>query len=209
MAKINLNKSGLQKEKDQMRLYQRVLPSLDLKRQQLTGELTRAKDFLKKTLAEVEDLKSQISSRLPMLANQDIEVSGLVKVQSVQIEEENVVGVKLPALREVKCEVQEYSLLAKPYWVDELVDRLKEMAERRAKVRIWEERVRRLNWTVRRTTQRVNLLDKILIPTAKKNIRRIQIILGDVERSAVVRSKLSKAKQRKKHESVALGESNP
>ena len=49
---------------------------------------------------------------------------------------------------------------------------------------------------VRRITQRVNLFEKILIPNAQKNIQRIRIFLGDAERSAVVRSKLAKAKHR-------------
>ena len=52
-----------------------------------------------------------------------------------------------------------------------------------------------LDLAVRRITQRVNLFEKILIPTAKKNIQRIRIYLGDAERAAVVTSKLAKVKQ--------------
>ena len=52
-----------------------------------------------------------------------------------------------------------------------------------------------LDQAVRRITQRVNLFEKILIPTAKKNIQRIRIYLGDAERAAVVTSKLAKVKQ--------------
>ena len=192
MAKLNLSKSGLQKQRDEMRLYQRVLPSLDLKRMQLSAQLKRARQQLAEAEAEVEKLNQRIAEQLPMLANREIDVSGLVRVESFQVEEENLVGVKLPALGEVKCNVMPYSMLAKPHWVDVLVDQLKLMVEQKTRVEVAAERVRLLEQAERRITQRVNLFDKILIPTAKKNIQKIQIYLADAERAAVVRSKITK-----------------
>ena len=192
MAKLSLSKSGLQKQREDMRLYERVLPSLDLKRMQLSAELKRARQQLAEAEAEVEKLNKRVADQLPMLANREIDVSGLVQVESFQIEEENLVGVKLPALVEVKCTVRPYSMLAKPHWVDVLVDQLKQMVEQKTRVQVAAERVRLLEKAERRITQRVNLFDKILIPTAKKNIQKIQIYLADVERAAVVRSKLTK-----------------
>jgi V/A-type H+-transporting ATPase subunit D len=127
-----------------------------------------------------------------MLANREIDVSGLVRVESFQIEEENLVGVKLPALVEVTCNVMPYSMLAKPHWVDMLVEQIKQMVEQKTSVQVAAQRVRLLEQAERRVTQRVNLFDKILIPTAKKNIKKIQIYLADAERAAVVRSKITK-----------------
>ena len=192
MAKLSLSKSGLQKQREDMRLYERVLPSLDLKRMQLSGELKRARQQLAEAEAEVEKLNKRVADQLPMLANREIDVSGLVQVESFRIEEENLVGVKLPALVEVKCNVMPYSELAKPHWVDMLVEQLKQMVDQKTRVQVAAERVRLLEQAERRVTQRVNLFDKILIPTAKKNIQKIQIYLADAERAAVVRSKLTK-----------------
>jgi V/A-type H+-transporting ATPase subunit D len=79
--------------------------------------------------------------------------------------------------------------------VDVLVDRLREAAALRIRAEVAGERVRILSQAVRRVTQRVNLFERILIPNAKRNIQRIQIFLGDIERAAVVTSKLAKAKQ--------------
>ena len=204
MSKLALNKSSLQKQRDDMRLFQRLLPSLELKRMQLSAELKRAQAQLIADQAEVEQLKERVGQQLPMLANREIDVSGLVQTESIQVEEENLVGVKLPKLNEVSCKIVEYSMLAKPHWVDVLVERLKRMAELEATVRISEERVRLLERAVRRITQRVNLFDKILIPTAKKNIKRIQIFLGDAERAAVSRSKLAKAMRRRERENLVV-----
>ena len=98
----------------------------------------------------------------------------------------------LALLERIECEVADYSLLARPAWVDLMVDRLKEVAEERTRLLVLEQRTRILEQQVKRVTQRVNLFDKILIPTAKKNIQKIQIYLADAERAAVVRSKITK-----------------
>ncbi len=194
MAKVAMNKGALQKERDQLRLYQRLLPSLDLKRRQLTAEANQAREALTEAQAQVERVNARVAEQLPMLANEEISVSGLVQIDSVHVEEDNIVGVKVPVLKELRCTVRDYSLLAKPHWVDVLVQHLQKIAELRLQVQVAAERVRCLDRAVRRTTQRVNLFDKVLIPKAKKNIQRIQIFLGDAERAAIVRSKLAKAK---------------
>ena len=194
MAKIALNKGSLQTARDELKLYQRLLPSLNLKRMQLTGEVQQAKEQLEKDRAEVERLAAKAAQQLPMLANLEIEVSGLVEVGEAELGEENVVGVKLPVLKKMECRVREYSLLATPHWVDVLVDLLKKMAEFRAKVQVAEERVRRMDQALRRINQRVNLFEKILIPDNKKAIQRIRIFLGDADRAAVVRSKIAKSR---------------
>lgn len=195
MAKIALNKSSMTKQREQLKLYRRLLPSLELKRQQLMIESARSREELAKQQAELDQYQSKVADELPMLADREIDVSGLVKLEKVEIGEENVVGVKLPRLAELKTKVAEYSLLAKPHWVDVLVDRLHRTTELRLRVQVAAERVRRMDQAVRRITQRVNLFGKIMIPTAQANIKRIQIFLGDAERSAVVRSKIAKKKQ--------------
>ncbi|MDJ0849500.1 MAG: V-type ATP synthase subunit D [Myxococcota bacterium] len=209
MAKLKLSKSALAQERSQLKLYQRTLPSLDLKRRQLTVELDNARKALAETQRAVDELETTIGQQLPMLANPDIEVRGLVTMTDFELGEENVVGVRLPILERIECSVADYSLLAKPAWVDVLVERLRDAAEQRTRVLVAAERVRILEVQEKRVTQRVNLFDKILIPTAKKNIQRIQIYLGDAERAAVARSKLAKGKQARQREAMLRGSAAP
>lgn len=197
MEKVALNKSALQKQRDKLKLYQRLLPSLDLKRRQLTLELGRARAALAQQQAEFERMEQRAAEQLPMLADLEKDLSGFVRIESIELDEENVVGVKLPVLKEVVCTISDYSMLAYPYWVDILVERLKQMAEVQMNLHVSRERVRRLEIALRRITQRVNLFEKILIPDTKKKIHQIQIFLGDAERSAVVRSKIAKAMHNK------------
>ena len=204
MAKTALNKSSLHKQREQLKLYRRVLPSLELKRLQLAAELARARGTLVREEAELAARRDRVIARLPMLANREMDVSGLVRLESVRVGEENVVGVRVPVLEGIDWAVADYSLLAKPHWVDAVVAELQAVAELWARVQLARKRVGILAQAERRITQRVNLFEKILIPTAEQNIKRIRIFLGDAERDAVVRAKLSKAlRQRSAEETEA------
>ena len=204
MAKTALNKSSLHKQREQLKLYRRVLPSLELKRLQLAAELARARGTLVREEAELAARRDRVIARLPMLANREMDVSGLVRLESARVGEENVVGVRVPVLEGIDWAVADYSLLAKPHWVDAVVAELQAVAELWARVQLARKRVGILAQAERRITQRVNLFEKILIPTAEQNIKRIRIFLGDAERDAVVRAKLSKAlRQRSAEETEA------
>ena len=192
MARIALSKSAQQRERQNLQMYQRFLPSLDLKRRQLMGEQTRAQEALSQAQIQVASLMSDIAGNIPMLANQGIDLEALVGIDSVQLGEENVVGVRLPVLEKVNTRVRDYSLMAKPHWVDAVADRLVQFLELKIQIQAHVERVRLLDHAIRRTTQRVNLFDKVLIPGARRHIKRIQIFLADTERAAVVRSKIAK-----------------
>ena len=131
-----------------------------------------------------------------MLANSKIDVSDMVEHYKVQTEEKNVLGVKLPGLEKISYQIRDYSMLAKPHWVDFYVERLVQALEIRAQITILLEQVRRLDKAVRIITQRVNLFDKILIPTRKKNIHKIRVYLGDMERAAIIQSKIAKSRRK-------------
>lgn len=195
MAKLRLSKNSLQQQQQQLKLYMKLLPSLDLKRRQLTVEAHKGRAEYKAALEAADALDAHIGSQLPMLADPDLDLGGLVEMTGYRAGEQNLVGIRLPILDHVEFVVADYSRLATPAWVDILVERLKDAAEARVRVRIASQRVAILDQAVRRITQRVNLFEKILIPTAKKNIQRIRIYLGDAERAAVVTSKLAKSKQ--------------
>lgn len=195
MAKLRLSKNSLQQQQQQLKLYKKLLPSLDLKRRQLTVEAKKTRAELASAIEAADSLETRIGEELPMLADDSLDVSGLVRMEGYQVGEQNVVGVRLPILEHVEFTVTPYSLVGTPAWTDLLVQRLKDAAQARVQSRIAERRVSILDQSVRRITQRVNLFEKVLIPTAEKNIKRIRIYLGDTERAAVVTSKLAKVKQ--------------
>ncbi len=197
MARLQLNKAALAKEEGKLDSFRRFLPSLDMKRQQLNAAQAEAVEAAAATRREIERLKRHVEKNLPMLANTNIDLTGIVKVSRVDITTENVLGAPLPVLQNVAVDVLPYALMARPHWVDRVVDDLRLMLELRLRLRVDERRVDLLAAALRTVTQRVNLFDKILIPQAEANIKRIRIYLGDAERAAVVRSKIAKNKHRK------------
>lgn len=203
MAKLKLSKHELHEQQEQLKLYQKLLPSLDLKRRQLMLEVQKAQNDYNAAQAAVDDLETRIGEELPMLADEEFRLEGLVQLKSYKVIEQNVVGVKLPFLDSIDCIVADYSRLATPPWVDNLVQRLKDAAEQRVRAEIAGKRLSILSLAVRRIKQRVNLFDKILIPTAKQNIQKIRIFLGDAERASVITSKLAKKKQQQRRDAEA------
>lgn len=195
MAKLKLSKQSMHHQQEQLKLYKRLLPSLDLKRRQLTMEAQKAQEEHAAAVAQIDALETRIGEELPMLADQGLQLHDLVVVKGYKLGEQNIVGVRLPILESLDCQVAEYSPLATPPWLDILVQRLKDAKTCRLRAEIAAQRVDILRLQLRRITQRVNLFEKILIPTAHRNIQRIRIYLGETERAAVVTSKLAKSKQ--------------
>lgn len=195
MAKVSLSKSSLSHQTQQLKSYQQFLPSLDLKRKQLMGERVRAQAEQRKLAARLAAARQRVAESLPMLGNEELDLTGLVRVERVELGRENVMGTWLPTLAELAIATRPYGYISKPHWLEPLIDALTESARLRVEAMVAERRVALLEAAVRTVTQRVNLFDKVLIPQTRANIKRIRIALSDAERAAVVRSKIAKKKR--------------
>lgn len=194
---LALNKTTLKHQRDQLKMFKRFLPSLDLKRQQLLGALKHARGERAEAQRRVEELDDSLGQLYPLLGSSTVagsDLASLVRIRAVRTSQENLLGTRLPAVPEVEFEFADYSRLVTPFWVDLLVERLQQVAQSRMQMQVLDERVRRLETASRRLTQRVNLFEKVLIPRAAATIRRIVVFLSDQERAAVVRSKIAKQK---------------
>ncbi|MBK5965003.1 V-type ATP synthase subunit D [Thiocystis minor] len=195
MTRLSLSKSSLTRETRQLQTFERFLPALDLKRKQLMAERAKALAEQERIQESMIALRDEVQQKLPMLANRDIALDGLVKLRGVRLGQENIMGTRLPLLLGVDLERRDYGFLSRPHWVDRLVDAWSRMLELHARVALQTRRVELLEEAVRKVTQRVNLFEKVLIPRTQANIKRIRIALSDAERTAVVRSKIAKGKR--------------
>ncbi len=195
MARLQLSKSSLSRETSSLKTYKQFLPSLDLKRQELMTQRAKAAKILEQTRVDIENRLSAIAEDLPMLSNDKVDLNDLVTVKGIELDHENVMGASLPILKNVQVEIRDYSYLAKPHWVDDVAAKLQEMLTMKIRVQVEERRLELLNDAVRKITQRVNLFDKVLIPRARANIKRIKIYLSDAERAGVINAKLAKSKR--------------
>ena len=195
MARLQLSKSSLSREQKSLKTYQQFLPSLDLKRQELMRQRAEAQKILLKTEADLKQCLQTTADEIPMLSNDRVDLQELVKVTGVKLNQENIMGASLPILTRVEIKTREYSFLAKPQWVDGVAEKLKYILTLRIRAQVEQRRLELLNSAVKTITQRVNLFDKVLIPRAQKNIKRIKIHLSDAERACVVIAKLAKNKR--------------
>lgn len=192
MARLSLNKASLHKESAKLKRYRQYLPSLDLKRRQLMAERAKGQVRLKDTERQIEQCRQIVTESLPMLAYRDIELKDLVKVSGVELGVENIVGINVPVLKNVQVVCKRYSPYLKPHWVDNLVVQLKSIVQLELQLQVDRRRLQVLDAAVKKVTQKVNLFDKVLIPKAESNIRKIRIYLSDAERADVVRAKITK-----------------
>ena len=195
MPQLALNKTSLTRETRQLGTYERFLPSLDLKRRQLIAERNKARRQVAATEAEIKGLEASAGESIPMAADRRLDLDGLVKVDRVEVGEENLVGLRLPVLIDIQLQRVEYSLLARPHWVDALASLLETLLKLRIRLGLEQQRLGVLEVAVKKITQRVNLFDKVLIPKARDNIRRIRIKLSDTEKAAIVNAKIAKRKR--------------
>ncbi len=195
MARLALNKTTLSRLSQQLKIFERFLPSLDLKRRQLLAERARAAAALRRTEAELEPIDRLVAEKFPMASREDVDLMGLMSVTSVRLAQENVVGVKIPVLESLEIEAREFGFLGRPHWVDRFAQLLRQTIELQIRVQVERRRLELLEVGVRKITQRVNLFEKVLIPRAREHIRRIRIYLSDSERAGVVQAKISKKKR--------------
>jgi V/A-type H+-transporting ATPase subunit D len=193
MAKIKLTKNELKKQKDSLKMYKRYLPTLMLKKQQLQGEIRFTELRLKELKAAKDNLNDSYKLWVAVFGETGFFTKDILKITKLSTTMGNIAGVAIPVFQGADFEIADYNLAATPLWLDKAVDSMKRVLLIDLEAQIVEEQKRRLDKELRTTTQRVNLFEKVKIPEANSNIKKIQIYLGDQQTSAVVCGKIAKA----------------
>jgi len=193
MPRVAQNLSELHRLRRRLVAIERALPSLDLKRRQIGACLYEERRLLEAGRSRLRSLSASAASQLPMLADAGLPLEKLVRVAAVQVQPERIAGIRVSRLAAVRFESTPYGRLTHPAWVDGLVRQVRAGIEARAAVTVLARRVAILEHALLRATQRVNLLEKLLIPRARRAIRSINITIADTRRAAFVRAKIAKA----------------
>jgi V/A-type H+-transporting ATPase subunit D len=194
MAKLKLTKNELKKQKDSLKMYQRYLPTLMLKKQQLQAEIRTIEARVAELRAEKERLDNDFKAWIAVFGEKAQFTPDILQIKQVLRGEGNIAGVPIPLFEGAEFSVTPYDLLSKPLWLDSAVESVKKVLLVDIEAQIAEEQQRRLERELRTTSQRVNLFEKVMIPQAKASIKKIRIFLGDQQTAAVVRGKISKNK---------------
>ena len=194
MAKFKLNKTELKKLRDALRRYERFLPTLQLKKQQLQMEILHQMNLLKKKEHLYSQKRELILSWAGILGEAPEDLKAWLTPKNVITTTRNIAGVDLPVFSQVEFPLVEYDLFLMPLWMDSAIDMLKDLIILREEINVVQRGIEILKRELRITTQRVNLFEKVKIPETKEAIRVIKIFLGDQMANAVGLAKIAKNK---------------
>ncbi len=188
---VKLTKNELKKQKDGLKRFQRYLPTLQLKKQQLQMVIRQVEQEYDALRREKEKLRKDLREWIGVF-NDGIDVTPYAEVEKIDTSVGNIAGIDIPVFEDLRFVDRPWDLVALPPWVDGGIVALRSVLEMDAKLKVLAEQLRLLGDELRTTTQRVNLFEKVKIPEAKENIRMIRIYLGDQQTAAVVRGKIAK-----------------
>jgi V/A-type H+-transporting ATPase subunit D len=191
MAKIKHTKNELKAQREALARYERFLPMLQLKKQQLQNEVQTITAQIAAKRAEQDAAHARIDP-WSALFSEPAGLEEIIRLQSVEIDEGNVAGVAIPVLKEMRFEKRDIDWFATPPWIDDGAAAVEELTRLRVELDSLDEQRRRIAEELRVTSQRVNLFEKVKIPECQENIRVIKIFLGDEQTAGVARGKIAK-----------------
>lgn len=194
MSKIKFTKGELKRQRDALKRFERYLPILQLKKQQMQLEIQRAHQRLNQKIEKLNNLGNDISEWAGLLEEPGDYVTGWIRPKNIITSGFNIAGVDIPVFERVDFEEAEYDLFLTPLWVDTAIIVLRKFIGLQEEKKVLNKQLEILTKELRITNQRVNLFEKVKIPECVEDIRRIRIYLGDQQASAVGRSKIAKRK---------------
>ena len=195
MAQVKLTKTELRLQQVKLFQLQTYLPTLQLKKALLQLEVNQTTseiDLLKIEFTKEEEALDRYSA-LFSERNSDRFFSA-VAIKELKITHENIAGVDIPIFEDVIFEKPSYSLFDTPVWYESAMDGVRRLLVAQEKIKVAEQKKEALEKELRDVSIRVNLFEKIMIPRAVDNIKRIKIFLGDQQLAAVSQAKVAKKK---------------
>jgi len=195
------NKTSLQALEKNLNMRVRALPTIKNKESALRVEVKKAKD-------EIQSLEQELENRIlsydKMLALWGEFDTSLLKVRDVQMSIKKIAAVRVPVLDEVIYEIKPYSLFNAPMWYADGLAQLKELAQVGIEQVFAEQKVQLLEHARKKTTQKVNLFEKVQIPGYEDAILKIKRFMEDEENLSKSSQKIVKSRQERQREEEVL-----
>ena len=193
--KFQYNKTSLQQLEKQLKMRVRSLPTIKSKESALRMEVKRTKDEVKKLELQLEQ---KIQSYENMVALWNEFRSELINVKDVTLATKKIAGVVVPVLDDIEFEIQRYSLFNTPAWITDGIELLKGMARAGIEVEFSGMKLELLEHARKKTTQKVNLFEKVQIPGYQDAIRKVKRFMEDEESLSKSSQKIMRSNQEKR-----------
>ena len=189
--KFQYNKTSLNDLGKQLKMRKNALPTLKNKESALRLEVKKAKDYSEKL---IEDLNAALQAYDYLAALWNEFQPNLIAITDVELYTTKVAGVKTPALGEIKYQINEFNAFNCPAWYADGVTILKELSRLGIESEVYMEKSRILDFQRKKTTQKVNLYEKVQIPGYQEAIRKIKRYMEDEENLSKAASKIVKSR---------------
>lgn len=197
--KFQYNKTSLQDLNKQLKVRVRALPTIKNKESALRVEVKRAKDHA--TMLD-EKLQAQIQRYENMVALWNEFDPEIVKIEIVNLSIKKIAGVKTPILEGIEFSEKPFSVFNKPFWFAEGVKIVKDLAEIAIEREFFFRKMHLLDYARKKTTQKVNLYEKVQIPGYQDAILKIKRFMEDEENLSKSAQKIVKKRQQESEEAA-------
>ena len=177
MAQIQYNKITLIQINKDLKIRQNALPVLQSKEAALRAETKRIR-------TQMKELDKKIEAKVSTLAGMKrlwCEFPDFVKIEKINIIHKKIASIKVEVVEEVVFTIQSFSLITHPAWFLSGVEEIKEVIRLKVERLSVERILASVEYARRKTTQKVNLYEKVQIPFFEEATRKIKRFLEDEE----------------------------
>lgn len=190
--KFQYNKTSLQTLDKQLKVRERALPTLKNKESALRSEVKRAKDRAAEMEQELEKELGRYEDMVRLWGEFD---ASLVKVENVDLSVKKIAGVLTPILEDIHFNIAPYNPFTRPVWFADGIVILRNLARLGIEREVWLRKMELLDYARKKTTQKVNLYEKVQIPGFEDAMRKIKRFLEDEENLSKSAQKIVKTRQ--------------
>jgi len=174
--KFQFNKTALQQLKKELKVRTNALPTLQAKEAALRLEVKKAKEEVEAAKVAFTKRKEEIAAFSRLWGEFP---AGLLSVKKVNFDFKKIAGVKTPILNSVDFIVAPFSLAVSPGWFAGGLLLLREVSRLQITIAVAQKKVGILEYARKKTTQKVNLYEKVQIPEYEAAIRKIKRFMED------------------------------
>ena len=190
--KYQFNKISMQYLDKQLKIRQKALPTIKSKEAALRLTVKKQKEILKSL---TEDYNTKMNNLLGLMRLWGEFPEELFNLKEVVLNVKKIAGVKTPELNTINYEVLNFSRFTSPVWMNQGIVILKEITELICNMEIAERKLELLEYARKKTTQKVNLYEKVQVPEFSEAIRKIKRYLEDVDNLEKAGQKITKQRQ--------------
>ncbi len=190
--KYQFNKISLQFLRKQLKIRIAALPTLKSKESALRLTLKKYKNNLKELKKKFDEKLKSLENTVRLLSEFPIDLFTPDQVNLLHVK---IAGVKIPELKNLEFKLKDFSRFINPKWITSGIVELKDISEFLVKISIIEKSIEILEYARKKTTQKVNLYEKVQIPAYSEAIIKIKRFLEDVENLEKSAQKITKQRQ--------------